>query len=162
MSKKIGMYAGSFDPVTKGHLNIIKRALGIFDEMIVAVMYNPEKQGTFSFEKRVEMLEKVCRGMERVRIVSSDGLTAALAREMGVSALVRGVRNARDLETENEMAHINRMLAPGLDTVYFPAEADTSSISSSYVRQLASFGADIAPFVPAEVLDDIRSKFSER
>lgn len=162
MSKKIGMYAGSFDPVTKGHLNIIKRALGIFDEMIVAVMYNPEKQGTFSFEKRVEMLEKVCRGMERVRIVSSDGLTAALAREMGVSALVRGVRNARDLETENEMAHINRMLAPGLDTVYFPAEADTSSISSSYVRQLASFGVDIAPFVPAEVLDDIRSKFSER
>lgn len=162
MSKKIGMYAGSFDPVTKGHLNIIKRALGIFDEMIVAVMYNPEKQGTFSFEKRVEMLEKVCRSMERVRIVSSDGLTAALAREMGVSALVRGVRNARDLETENEMAHINRMLAPGLDTVYFPAEADTSSISSSYVRQLASFGADIAPFVPAEVLDDIRSKFSER
>lgn len=162
MKKRIGMYPGSFDPVTKGHMNIIERAAKLFDEVIVAVMYNPEKQGLFSFEKRVEMLEKACRGMENVRIVSSPGLTAELAKQLGACALIRGVRNQLDLENENDMAHLNGMLAPGLDTVYFPAQLEKSNISSTYVRQLASFHADISPFVPAEVLDDITSAFSEQ
>lgn len=162
MKKRIGMYPGSFDPVTNGHMNIIRRAARIFDEVIVAVMYNPDKKGTFSFEERKEMLEKACRALDNVRVVTSDGLTAVLAKQMGACALIRGVRNVQDLETENAMAHINGMIAEGLDTVYFPAEMEKSSISSSYVRQLAAFGADIAPFVPNEVLDDIVSAFSVR
>ncbi len=162
MKKRIGMYPGSFDPVTKGHMNIIERAVRLFDEVVVAVMYNPEKQGTFPFEKRVEMLKKACAGMKNVRIVSSCGLTAELARQENVCALIRGVRNQLDLESENDMAHLNSLLAPGLDTIYFPAELEKSNISSTYVRQLASFHADIAPFVPAEVLDDVTSAFSEK
>lgn len=161
MSKRICMFPGSFDPVTKGHMDIIRRAARLFDEVIVAVMHNPEKRGCFSCEKRVEMLEKACKGIENVRVVSSAGLTAVFAREMGVCALVRGVRNQLDLENENDMAHINKMLAEEVETIYLPASLDKSNISSTYVRQLASFGADITPFVPMEVRDDIIRTFQK-
>ncbi len=159
MAKKIVMYPGSFDPVTKGHQNIIRRAGALFDEVIVAVMVNPEKKGCFPFEKRVEMLKKVCTGMENVRVIHAEGLTALRAKEMGVCALVRGVRNVSDLETENAMAHINGKLAEGLDTIYLPAAEDKGHISSTYVRQLASFGADVKDYVPEEVLNDIKAAF---
>ena len=159
MSKRICMFPGSFDPVTCGHMDIISRAARLFDEVIVAVMYNPEKKGCFSWEKRVEMLEKACKKLQNVRIVSSAGLTAVCAKEMGACTLVRGVRNQLDLENENDMAHINGMLVEGLDTVYLPAKLDKSNISSTYVRQLASFGADITPFVPEEVREDIITAF---
>lgn len=153
------MFPGSFDPVTKGHMDIIRRAARLFDEVIVAVMHNPDKKGCFSVKKRMEMLEKACKGIENVRIASSAGLTAVFAREMGACALVRGVRNQLDLESENDMAHINSILADGLETVYLPASLEKSNISSTYVRQLASFGADVSSFVPAEVLEDITSAF---
>lgn len=159
MSKRVCMFPGSFDPVTNGHMDIIRRAARLFDEVIVAVMYNPDKKGCFPLEKRVEMLEKACKSIGNVRIASSDGLTAVFAREMGACTLVRGVRNQLDLESENDMAHINAMLVNGLDTVYLPASLEKSNISSTYVRQLASFGADISSFVPAEVLEDIASAF---
>lgn len=162
MKKRIAMYPGSFDPVTNGHMDIIRRAAKLFDEVIVAVMYNPEKKGCFAWDKRLEMLEKACKGLDNVRIASSDGLTAAFAREMNVCTLIRGIRNQQDLENENDMAHINGMIAEGLETIYFPASLDKTSISSTFVRQLASFGADIAPFVPAEVLDDIKTAFSKK
>ena len=159
MNKRICMFPGSFDPVTNGHMDIIRRAAVLFDEVIVAVMHNPEKKGTFPWEKRVEMLKKACKTFANVRIASSAGLTAVFASEMGACALVRGVRNAQDLQNENDMAHINAMLVEGLETVYLPASPDKSNISSTFVRQLASFGADITPFVPMEVRNDIVSAF---
>ncbi len=159
MKERIGMYPGSFDPVTCGHLDIIERAGRIFDRVIVAVMVNPEKQGCFPFQKRVEMLEKVCAGLTNVSVIQSAGLTADVAREHHVCALIRGVRTMGDLEAENAMAQINKDLLPGLDTVYFPADADKGHISSSYVRQLAAFGADISKYVPPEVLEDIKQHF---
>ena len=161
MNKRICMFPGSFDPVTKGHVDIIRRAARLFDEVIVAVMHNPEKKGCFPWKKRVEMLEKACKDIENVRIASSTGLTAVFAKEMGACALVRGVRNQLDLESENDMAHINGMLVEGLETIYLPASLEKSNISSTYVRQLASFGADITPFVPTEVQDDIIRAFLE-
>lgn len=159
MSKRICMFPGSFDPVTNGHMDIIRRAAGLFDEVIVAVMYNPEKKGCFSWEKRVEMLEKACKEIRNVQVTSSTGLTAVFAKKMGACVLIRGVRNQLDLESENDMAHINRMLAEGLETIYLPASLEKSNISSTYVRQLASFGADISPFVPEEVREEIIAAF---
>lgn len=162
MNKRICMFPGSFDPVTNGHMDIICRAARLFDEVIVAVMINPDKKGCFTREKRVDMLQKACTALPNVRIVSSDGLTAQLANEMGVCALVRGVRNLQDFESESDMAHINGMLVEGLETVFLPASVNKSDISSSFVRQLASFGADISTFVPAEVLEDITSVFLKK
>ncbi|MBR3904432.1 MAG: pantetheine-phosphate adenylyltransferase [Clostridia bacterium] len=161
MKKTIVMFPGSFDPVTRGHMDIIRRAARMFDRVIVAVMVNPEKRGCFPFEKRVEMLEKACSEMKNVSVIHATGLTAEVAREMNVTALVRGVRNVSDLEAENAMAHINGQLVDGLDTVYFPATMDKSNISSTFVRQLASYGADISAYVPEEVLDDIKSAFEK-
>lgn len=161
MKKTIVMFPGSFDPVTRGHMDIIRRAARMFDKVIVAVMVNPEKKGCFPFEKRIEMLEKACSEMKNVSVIHATGLTAEVAREMNVTALVRGVRNVSDLEAENAMAHINGQLVDGLDTVYFPATMDKSNISSTFVRQLASYGADISAYVPEEVLDDIKSAFEK-
>lgn len=161
MKKTIVMFPGSFDPVTRGHMDIIRRAARMFDRVIVAVMVNPEKRGCFPFEKRVEMLEKACSEMKNVSVIHATGLTAEVAKEMNVTALVRGVRNVSDLEAENAMAHINGQLVDGLDTVYFPATMDKSNISSTFVRQLASYGADISAYVPEEVLDDIKSAFEK-
>lgn len=161
MKKTIVMFPGSFDPVTRGHMDIIRRAARMFDRVIVAVMVNPEKRGCFPFEKRVEMLERACSEMKNVSVIHATGLTAEVAREMNVTALVRGVRNVSDLEAENAMAHINGQLVDGLDTVYFPATMDKSNISSTFVRQLASYGADISAYVPEEVLDDIKSAFEK-
>lgn len=161
MKKTIVMFPGSFDPVTRGHMDIIRRAARMFDRVIVAVMVNPEKKGCFSFEKRIEMLEKACAGLNNVNVIHATGLTAEAAREMNVTALVRGVRNVSDLEAENAMAHINGQLVDGLDTVYFPATMDKSNISSTFVRQLASYDADVSAYVPEEVLDDIKSAFEK-
>lgn len=161
MKKTIVMFPGSFDPVTRGHMDIIRRAARMFDRVIVAVMVNPAKKGCFPFEKRVELLEKTCKELKNVSVIHATGLTAEVAREMNVTALVRGVRNVSDLEAENAMAHINGQLVDGLDTVYFPATMDKSNISSTFVRQLASYGADISAYVPEEVLDDIKSAFEK-
>lgn len=159
MSKRICMYPGSFDPVTNGHMDIIRRAGALFDEVIVAIMHNPDKTGCFPWEKRAEMLKKACHDLKNVRIVTSTGLTAELAKEMGACTLVRGIRNHQDLDNENAMAQINGMLTENLDTIYFPAAVDKNSISSTFVRQLAGFGADISPFVPNEVREDVISAF---
>lgn len=161
MSAKTGMYPGSFDPVTNGHMDIIRRAARVFGRVIVAVMINPDKQGCFPVEERVAMLEKACKGLENVEIKTSSGLTAEAARAWGADVLVRGVRTVGDLENENAMARINAAIIPGLDTVYFPASGETGHISSTYVRQLASFGADIKEYVPWEILDDIKKHFHQ-
>lgn len=159
---RIAMFPGSFDPVTLGHMDIIRRAAVLFDEVVVAVMHNPEKKGCFPVEKRIAMLEKVCVGLGNVRITASDGLTALFAKEIGACVLIRGVRNQLDLESENDMANINRMLADNIETIYFPAKLEKSNISSTFVRQLAAFGADISKFVPTEVLEEVISAFPEK
>ena len=154
------LYPGSFDPVTRGHMDVIFRCTEIFDAVIVGVLYNPDKPGCFPVEKRVEMLKKACAGIEKIRVIAYGGLLAELSREMDVSVVVRGVRGLADLEYEMTMARVNRQLNPGLETVFLPASPDAEQISSSLVRQLAAFGADIAPYVPSPVLPDVLAAFS--
>lgn len=160
MGEKKCLYPGSFDPPTRGHVDIIRRSACIFDEVIVGVLHNPDKQGCFPVEKRLEMLKKACVGIPNVRFAAFDGLTAELARQMNVRVLIRGVRGIQDLESETAMAHINRQLNDDLDTVFFPASQEQAEISSSYVRQLAAFGAPLSPYIPDEIIQDVRERFA--
>ena len=152
---------GSFDPVTNGHMDIIRRAAKLFDEVIVGVLHNPEKTGCFPVEKRVEMLEKACAGLQNVRVIAYGGLLARLTEEMGVRVVMRGVRGVQDLESETAMARINGQLDPGLETVFLPASPGQEQVSASMVRQVAMFGGDLSAFVPREVLEDVKAGFAK-
>ena len=149
------LYAGSFDPVTNGHLSLIRRASERFDRVFVAVMKNAAKQGAFPVGERLRMLADVCAPYRNVRVLAADGLTCALARQLGARVLLRGLRGAQDMDNEFAMARINRQLNPDLETVFFPPEPGCEAISSTIVRELAAYGADIDSFVPAIVKDEI-------
>ncbi|MBQ7655320.1 MAG: pantetheine-phosphate adenylyltransferase [Clostridia bacterium] len=155
------LYPGSFDPVTLGHMDVIRRAAAIFDTVVVGVLHNPDKQGLFPVERRVEMLKRACEGIPNVEIIAWPGLLAHLTRETGIRVVVRGVRNAADLDSESMMAHINGQLDPGLETLFLPASPHHADISASMVRQLAQFGADISNYVPSQVLPDILAAFAK-
>lgn len=159
MSASKCLYPGSFDPVTLGHLDVIRRAASLFDTVIVGVLHNPEKQGCFPVEKRVEMLEKACRGISGVQVLAYGGLLAQFTRETGIHVVVRGVRGVADLESERTMAWINHQLDPALETIFLPASPEREGVSASMVRQLAAFGADLSPYVPQQVLLDILAAF---
>lgn len=161
MGEKICLYPGSFDPVTRGHMDVIARAAGIFDQVVVGVLHNPDKKGCFPVEKRVEMLEKACAGIKNVRVIAYGGLLAQLTKEENIHVVVRGVRGVNDLESESAMARINHQLNPALETVFLPASPEIGEISASMVRQLAAFGADLTAFVPSEVLPDILAAFRQ-
>lgn len=161
MKKTRCLYPGSFDPVTLGHMDIIRRAARIFDAVVVGVLHNPDKRGCFPVEKRVEMLQKACAGIKNVEVVSYDGLLAQYTKDRDIRVVVRGVRGAADLESETAMARINGQLHPGLETVLLPASPDKAQISASMVRQLAAFGADLSAYVPQEALQDVLDAFSD-
>lgn len=150
------MYPGSFDPVTRGHLDIITRASALCDELIVAVMHNPDKRGALTVERRIALLEKACAHLKNVRVLAHGGLTVDCARENGVCCLVRGVRPLGDFETEYGMAQVNRMLG-GVETIMMPTGEACAAISSSMVRQIASFGGDIDHLVPEGLAQEIRA-----
>ena len=150
------LYAGSFDPVTNGHMDIISRAAGLCDELVVAVMHNPDKRGAFPVEQRVRLLEKACAQIPNVRVMAHGGLLVECARENGVKCVVRGVRPLGDFESEYQMAQVNRMLG-GVETLMMPTSEHLASISSSIVRQIAAFGGEIDSLVPACIAEEIRS-----
>lgn len=140
-------YAGSFDPFTKGHLSIARRALDIFDSLIIGIGYNERKKGEYSIEERIRRIQKIFEGDERVTVLGYTDLTAQAAREHGAGVLVRGVRNGIDFTQEKELADIN-LMEFGLPTVMLPAEPGLSYVSSSLVRELMHFGEDVARFLP--------------
>ena len=152
------IYPGSFDPVTEGHIDVIKRASGIFDRLYVAVMANVDKRTMFTADERVEMLKKSVAGFHHIEIVRSGGLLAEFAASLGVSTIVKGIRNMADFDSENQMALINAKLNPKLDTVFFPTRSEYMFLSSSAVRAVAIAGGDISGFVPAEIVADVRKK----
>ena len=160
MQRGVCLYPGSFDPVTLGHMDIIRRAARLFEKVVVGVLINPGKTGAFSYEERVLLLRKACLGLENVEIVSFSGLTADLCRRMGIHVLLRGLRGSADLEGELRMAKINALLEPGLETVYLGASSGMEAVSSSLVREIASFGGDISALVPPEICQEIRSHFN--
>ncbi len=155
------LYAGSFDPVTNGHLSLIRRASEQFDRVYVAVMENAKKQGTFSVGERLRMLDTVCAPYANVRVMAGDGLTSALARQLGAGVLLRGLRGLSDLESELIMAKVNRRLNPALETVFLPTEEGLETVSSSLVRELAALGGNIDFFVPPEVRDMIIAHYQQ-
>lgn len=157
---KIGIYPGSFDPITLGHLDVISRAVKVFDKLIVAVMVNPNKHFSFAAEERVELIRKAAQGIENIEIVSFDGLLADYAKMRNATAIVKGLRALSDFEYEFQMALTNKKLNPMLDTLFLATSAEYMFLSSSMVKQVASFGGDISAFVPSCILEEIQERLS--
>ena len=150
MNRK-ALFPGSFDPFTAGHLNILKRALTMFDEVVVAVGINIDKRGFFSLEKKMEIIAKATEGLQGVSIINYDNLTIDTCRELGIRHIVRGVRNMIDFETERSIADANRKLAPEIETIIIPTAQEFAHISSTAVRDLLKHGGDTSLFVPEGV-----------
>ena len=157
-----GIYPGSFDPVTYGHIDIIKRAASVMDHLIVAVLKNNGKSPLFSVDERVNMLKAVTADMENVEIMSFSGLLVNFAKEHGVKVIVRGLRAVTDFEYELLMAQTNRVMDEGIDTIFFSTDLEYSYLSSSIVREIASYGGDISKFVPASVEKMILDKYKKQ
>ena len=159
---KTAIYPGSFDPVTLGHINIIKRAAAAFDKVIVCVMVNSEKHGgVFTPEERLDMLKKSIH-VDNVEFDVSDGLVAEYARNKGARVLVKGLRAVSDFESEVQMAMINSKLNPDLDTVFFPSSEKYTYLSSSVAKEMARYHADLTEFLPREILEDVKNKMQIR
>lgn len=152
---KTAIYPGSFDPVTLGHLDIIRRAAKVFDHLIVAVMHNQNKTPLFSVEERMAFLNQTTDEMGNVEIASFNGLLADYAKQRGACAIVKGLRAVSDFEYEFQMALANRKLNPELDTAFFMTSAEYMYLSSSIVKDIAMHGGKITGFVPEEIMDAI-------
>ncbi len=151
------LYAGSFDPVTNGHLDIIERAAHAFGALTVLVMKNETKTPLLSIEKRVNLLKQVTADIPGVSVETAEGFTADYARENGVSVLVRGLRGAEDIEPEIQMARFNKERNPQAETVFFPAREELRTISSSSVKEMVRAGKDISALVPPEVAQALKN-----
>ena len=152
------LYPGSFDPVTLGHLDLISRALPLFDRLTVAVATNSSKQPTFSVEERVEMLREVLPDDERLSLTRFHGLVVDFCRAEGIGAILRGVRTVSDFEFEYQMALTNRHLAADIETVFVMPSAQYSFVSSSLIRQIVSNGGDVSGFLPPSVEQRLRER----
>ena len=154
------IYPGSFDPVTFGHLDIITRASGMFDEVIVSVLDNCNKKALFSVEERVEMLKKATENIPNVRVESFSGLLIEYAKEIGVNISIRGLRAITDFEYELQIAQTNKLLSGGaLDTLFLTTSLEYAYLSSSGVKEIATFNGDISKCVPKYVADRVYEKF---
>ncbi len=158
----IAIYPGSFDPITKGHLNIIARAAKSFDKLIVCVMVNGDKQPMFSLEERVEMIRRVTADMENVEVDHSDALLAEYAKARGARVIIKGLRAMSDFEREFQMAIINHKLNPGLDTMFLTAEHQFMYLSSSVVKEMGHYQVDLSDFLPQEIIPDFLARIQER
>ncbi len=158
---QVGIYPGSFDPVTNGHLDIIHRAAAIFGKVVVAVAMNQAKRSIFTVDERVEMLSMCCsKDITNVEIVAFDGLLVEYCRDNNIQCIVRGLRAIADYEYEYAIALMNKRLAPEIETVFMMASADHSFISSRIVKEVASYGGDISSLVPSCVVPLLQNKFT--
>lgn len=155
-----GIYPGSFDPVTYGHLDIIDRASKVVDKLIVGVLTNSTKSPLFSMEERVRMIQDLVRKYGNVEVRAFSGLTADFAHENGATVIVRGLRAVTDFEYELQLSQTNKVMAPDIDTIFFTTNLQYSYLSSSTVKEIASYHGDIHMFVPEEVEKRIREKFT--
>ena len=146
------LFPGSFDPFTAGHLNILMRALGMFDDVTVAIGINQDKRGFFSNEQKTEIIEQAIRGLENVDVIEYDGLTVDICRQLGIRHIVRGVRNMLDFENERAIADANRRIAPEIETIIIPTAQEFAHISSSAVRDILRHHGDTSLFLPEGVI----------
>lgn len=155
---KIAIYPGSFDPITSGHLNIIRRAATIFDKLIVCVMVNAGKNPMFTQEERVDLIRRVTQDIPNVDVDSSNALLAEYAKEKGSCVIVKGLRAGSDFENEFQMALINRKINPTLDTMFLTAESQYMYLSSSTVKELGNYDVDLTDFLPEQIIDDFKER----
>ncbi len=156
------IYPGSFDPVTRGHLDIIRRSATIADELIVGVLQNNAKKSLFPVEERVKMLCEVTKDIKNVKVVAFDGLLIDFAKEMDAKVIVRGLRAVTDFEYELQMAQTNRKLDSDIETLFLTTSLEYSYLSSSTVKEIANFDGDISQFVPEQIVDKITDKIKEK
>lgn len=159
--QRICVYAGSFDPVTVGHEDIIRRAARLCDHLLVTVMFNINKRGEFSVDERLELLRKATADVPNVTVEAWDGLLVDYVRKVGAQYVVRGVRGVSDLEAEQNLAQLNARLLPGLETILLMTKPEFACISSSAVREAAAFRADYSSFVPESVLKEIQAHYQK-
>ena len=158
----VAVYPGSFDPITNGHLDVIARAAAVFDRVVIAVLANPRKQPFLGTDERVAVIHEALAAStpaippERVSVESFDGLTVDLCGRLGAGFIVRGLRAISDFETEMLLAHNNRRLAPGIDTVFFMTSIEHSYVASSLVKEIATFGGDVSAMIPPAALAALR------
>nr|WP_106788276.1 pantetheine-phosphate adenylyltransferase [Massilistercora timonensis] len=156
------VYPGSFDPVTYGHLDIIRRSCHMVDELIVGVLYNKAKMPLFSVEERVRMLEETTKDLPNVKVVPFEGLLVEFARKMEARMVVRGLRAVTDFEYELQMAQTNHKLEPAVETVFLTTSLEHSYLSSTIVKEVAAFGGDISQFVPEAIEAQVREKIIKK
>lgn len=164
MAERIGIYPGTFDPITLGHADIIRRGSKLVDKLIIGVTTNPSKNPMFTTEERFAMVEREIAGMglDNVEVVGFNALLVKFARKMGASVLIRGLRAVADFEYEYQMAGMNQQLDDEIETVFLMADVSLQPIASRLVKEIALFGGDIAPFVSAEVCNDVVARVQEK
>ena len=157
-NKKIrkAIFAGSFDPITNGHLDLINRASKLFDDLQIGVLVNPNKKGLFDLEKRVDLIKSCTSHLDNIKVVSFEGLLVNYCKNNGIDTLVRGIRNGADIEYELQMAHMNKELNPDIETIILPTTTKYSFISSSLIKEVLNFDADVKNLVPKEVLKELK------
>jgi pantetheine-phosphate adenylyltransferase len=158
--ERLAVYAGSFDPVTFGHLDLIDRASELFDRVIVAIGVHPTRKALFTADERIALLMEVTKGNPRVVVERFDGLLIQYCQRVGARVIVRGLRAATDFEYELQIAHANADMAPGVDTVFLPTRANYGFISASLVREIASHGGDVSHYAPEPVCAALRARFA--
>lgn len=159
MSDKIGLFTGSFDPITNGHVDLIERASRLFDRLYVGIFYNPHKEGFFSIYEKKRMVLAALAHLENVEVITShDELAVDVAKRLGVTALVRGLRNGQDLDYEASLHFFNKEMAPDLETIFLLSKPAYRYISSSAMRELITFQQDLSAYVPASVIEELEKK----
>lgn len=158
---KVAIYPGSFDPITSGHLNIIKRAANIFDQVIVCVMVNSGKHPLFTREERVELIRQCVNDIPNVEVDSSDELLASYAQKKGSSVIIKGLRAGSDFENEFQMALINHKINPNLDTMFLASEHQYMYLSSSTVKELGKYNVDLSDFLPEAIIPVFKQRVAD-
>lgn len=162
---RVALFAGSFDPITLGHLDVVRGAVRLVDRVVLAIGVHPGKNPLFTAAERVSMLEEICTPVARaagceLACTTFAGLVVTAAREAGATTLIRGVRDATDFDYEMQMAGMNTAMAPDIRTIFVPASSGVRHITATLVRQIASLGGDVSPFVPPEVAACLKGKFA--
>lgn len=161
MEKRIGIYPGTFDPITNGHLDIIQRGIKLFDVLYVVIPNNIQKNTLFTVDERIDLLKEVLKDYDNVIITKTDQLTVDFAKEVGAFAMLRGLRMVSDFEYELQLSAINKMMNEEVETVFIMSSHDLSFLSSSSVKEIAKFGGDTSKFVPEVVADALKQKYNK-
>jgi pantetheine-phosphate adenylyltransferase len=160
---KVAVYPGSFDPITNGHIDVIERASAVFGRLVVGVLANPRKAPLLPVDTRIAAIREALEGagLGAVEVTSFDGLTVDFCRSVGASAIVRGLRAISDFDSEMQLAHNNRVLAPDIDSVFFMTSVEHGFVSSSLVKEIAAFGGDVTSMVPAAAVERLRAALGQ-